>query len=315
MDLRERGAGVGIRLLQHLPFSRKTRVEHAWEHLTVPPKNWWNIPAVQRRWNKMITGTEEQTPVTWVAQRWLTKGEYRAISPGCGTGHRELRWAATGKFRHIEAFDLSPNRIRFAQEQARKEGLSHIITFSVADVNGVDFPPDTFDVIIVEDALHHFRPVEAVVHQFYTWLKPGGLFIMNEFVGPRRFQWSREQLTIATAALRLLPPEYRRLYRTGRIKRRVYRPGLIRMWLQDPSEAVESDRILPTVQHYFQVEALRGYGGSLLAIVLNGIAHHFVHDDPETRRWLALLFGIEDYFLNRGVLSHDYVFLVARKSA
>ncbi len=313
LDLLELGSEGWKRLRSRLTLSPEKRVTAAWQHVSAPPKNWWDIPAVRHRWNRMITGDEQQSPVEWVVSRWLSGTEYRAFSPGCGTGHRELRWAATGKFRHILAMDLSPTRIRLARQRAREAGLSHVVQFEVGNVFSHQMPDASLDVIIVEDALHHFAPVEEAVRRFHRWLKPGGLIIVNEFVGPRRFQWPEQQVKLATAALQLLPEEHRRLYRSGRVKQRVYRPGLLRMWLQDPSEAVESDQILPALQRYFQIETLRGYGGTLLALIFNGIAQHFVEETPQTHRYLELLFGIEDYFLQQDLLPHDYVFVVGRK--
>ncbi len=313
LDLRELGGSAWQRIFRRLQISHEERVAAAWAHVTAAPKNWWEIPAVRRRWNRLITGEETLTPVQWVCRRWLTEKEYVAFSPGCGTGYRELQWAATGKFRQIIAIDLSSPRIRFAQNRAQTMGLSNVTQFRVGNIFHQSFPQNTFDVIIVEDALHHFAPVKVAIQRLHHWLKPGGWIIVNEFVGPSRFQWSDLQLKLANAALQLLPDPYRRLYRSGRIKKRIYRPGLLRMWLQDPSEAVESHLILPTLHQYFSMETVRGYGGTLLALVLNGIAQHFVDDDPQALHWLSLLFGIEDYFIRQGILPHDYVFAVGRK--
>ena len=314
VDVRELGTVVWQRLWRQITDRRDSRVARAWAHVEAPPKNWWNIPAVRRRWNLKITRNEEKSPVAWVTERWLTGEGYRALSPGCGTGHREIEWAKSGKFSRIDAFDLSEHRIEYARQQAGEAGVNRVLRFFTANVNQVEFPPGSYDVIIVEDALHHFAPMETVVKRLHSWLKPGGLLVVNEFVGPNRFQWTREQLELATAMLRLLPEHFRRYYRSGNVKQRVYRPGLLRMVLQDPSEAVQSAAILPTIDRYFTVETFRPYGGTLLALVLNGIAHHFIEDTPEVRHWLELLFFVEDYFLEQAGLPSDYVFLVARKT-
>jgi len=49
----------------------------------------------------------------------------------------------------------------------------------------------------------------------------------------------------------------------------------------DPSECVDSSRILPTLQEEFSPVYEASYGGELLMFVLKDIAHHFIVLNPE----------------------------------
>ena len=95
------------------------------------------------------------------------------------------------------------------------------------------------------------------------------------------------------------------------MKHEVMRPSVARMILSDPSEAVESSRILPLLRESFDVLDVRGYGGTLLEPVLSGIAHNFVGNDADTQRLLGTCFAAEDALLTTGELDHDFVLVVA----
>ena len=98
----------------------------------------------------------------------------------------------------------------------------------------------------------------------------------------------------------------------GRTKRAVIRPSILRMVMLDPSESVESGRLLSLLHKHFEIEEQRGYGGSLLHLVLSGIAHNFLNDESETRRWLDLCFAVEDALLACAEIADDFVFAVGR---
>ena len=87
-------------------------------------------------------------------------------------------------------------------------------------------------------------------------------------------------------------------YRSRQLKTSVSGPGLWRMYLADPSEAAESDRIVPALRRHFRPLTEVALGGNLLTLVLKDIAHHFLReDDPPTQALLARLFALEDAFL------------------
>jgi len=73
----------------------------------------------------------------------------------------------------------------------------------------------------------------------------------------------------------------------------------------DPSECVDSSRILPTLQEEFSPVYEASYGGELLMFVLKDIAHHFIVLNPEKEQILQKLFDFEDHYLK----NNPYYFL------
>jgi len=301
------------KLFSKLHLTRDARVKAAWAHTEGAPSGWWDIPAIQRRWNLMISGNASIAHPQFVVQKYLRDARgLRALSLGCGTGGKETQWARTGKFSHIDAFDLSPQRIRAAREATRNTPEAHLIAYEVADVARYAWPPESYDVILFEHSLHHFSSLETLLQRVVRALKPNGLFVVNEFVGPSRFQWTQNQLAAVNGLLRQIPREYRTYYSTSFVKEAEVRPSRLRMLLSDPSEAIESSRILPVLKSIFDIVEIKGYGGALLHLLFSGIAHHFVQPDEITARWLQEAISREDDLMARGHIHHDFALVVCR---
>lgn len=301
------------RILGRFPVSRRARVASHWSHTESPPVNWWDIPAVQARWNRMITGKSTKSHQEYVAGKFAgRKTLLDALSPGCGTGGKEILWARTGKFRRIDAYDLSEERIRAANRSLGNSPEAAIVRYRTADVATLDLPAHHYDMVMFEHSLHHFSPLDALFTRLQRIVKPGGLIVANEYVGPTRFQWSDTQLSVVNDLLDLFPEEYSTLFSSQFTKPGARRPSKLAMWLSDPSEAIESARIRPLLEKHFEPVETRGYGGSVLHILFSGIAHHFIEPDEKARKLLDLCFSVEDLLLERGVIEHDFALLVYR---
>ncbi|MFN8826567.1 MAG: class I SAM-dependent methyltransferase [Planctomycetota bacterium] len=218
------------RLCAHLPRNAGTsarRLLWSGRRRTVdtysrPAKDdqWWSIPAVQRRWSRLVTGDPGLDHYQWIADRHLQRGGLCALSVGCGEGARELRWARTGRFRRVLGIDLSPYAIASARRAAAAAGLADVVQFEVGDLADPRVGGDAaFDVVIGEHSIHHLSPLRAVLQSLRQRLVPGGLVLVDEFVGPTKFQGTDAQLGWIN---RLLPqlPERLRVRQDGSTKRR-----------------------------------------------------------------------------------------------
>ena len=268
---------------------------------------WDHIPAVRRRWHTF--GGIETRFAEHVTRRWLSgRSGLRALSLGCGPGDRELEWARLGVFAQITGVDISPEQIEHATSNAKEAGLDHVLTFQVADARAALREAEGhYDVVLALNSLHHFSHLGEIVRLIARALGPGGLLIMDEYVGPSRFQWTSAQMRAANALLAALP-EPHRTQRDGQVKRRVVRPSRLAMWLDDPSEAVESSSLMPALHRRFAILEEHPYG-SILHLALHGIARNFLaEDDPGTVQAVQLCLAAEDQALGR--LGHDFTYAV-----
>lgn len=79
--------------------------------------------------------------------------------------------------KHIEATDASPEMI----EQARRDGTSTKLHFSVQDMFCLPYADASFDVAIVSNALHIVPHPELALQEIGRVLKPDGILIAPTF--------------------------------------------------------------------------------------------------------------------------------------
>jgi ubiquinone/menaquinone biosynthesis C-methylase UbiE len=301
-------------LLNKLLSSNKKKVETTWSKVSYQKDNWWDIPEVLERWNQLITGDNKLDYYEYTCEKYLkTSKELKGFSVGCGTGHRELKWASTGLFSQIDAIDISQERINYSIEEAKKNGFINIINYWVANIYELELTHNLYDVVFIEQTLHHFSPLKKVLTKLKYCLKPKGYLIINEFVGPTRFQWTERQLEIINSTLDLLPLKYRKKINNTDLKTNIFRPSKLSMILGDPSEAIESSNILKSLDEEFDLVELKEYGGTIILLLFYQIAQNFISDNELTKRWIKLCFEIEDLLLAENEIKSDYIFAVYKK--
>ncbi len=277
----------------------RTRSTFGDEHLETA--NWWIVPAVRQRWNKLITGDPGLRYEDYFVEKYLGDRQgLRMLSLGCGIASHERYLASFSCFEEITAIDLSSKLIEAARRKAQADGLENI-QFEVADINDLELPADYYDVVMFHASLHHFKNLQGLIgRKIPHTLKTGGLLLINEYVGPNRLQWPAHQVEEANRLLKeLVPTSHRSRFRSHRAKNHLTGPGWLRMLISDPSEAVESESILPLLHEYFTPLEEKPYGGNLLVLILKDIAHHFVDETHENQAILSALFKAEDKWLKQ----------------
>lgn len=302
------------RFLSALLGGRAGRVRRAWSHVNNPQGNWWDIPEVMERWNLLATGEPDKDYFGYFLEKHLPgRSSLGVLTLGCGTGQRELLLARSGRFSCIDAVDISSERIEHAMTVAEGDTCGGSINYLVGDVYSIELKEGRYDIVLAEQSLHHFSPLERILDRVNRFLKPDGFFFFNEFIGPARRQWTGEQLEAANTLLSKLPRRYR-IYRGGRsVKKRIYRPSRLLMMLADPSEAAESPKILPLVGEMFDVIEVGYYGGAVLHLLFKDIAQNFLDGEAETKRLLRMCFEFEDRLMAEGGIGSDFAVGICRK--
>ncbi len=292
--------------LKRAGISNSKRIKGAWNSVTARSDlHWWDIPAVRERWNKLATGNPRLEPNEYFFERYFPDGgNLNLLSPGCGTGDKEIALAGFWQVGSIDAFDIAEKRIEVAVRKAAEKNIKKI-RFFVADISRYDFGKEKYDIIIFDSFLHHVKEVEEMLSKCRAALKKDGFLIINEYVGPNRFQWSAAQLNAANKLLSALPAHLKRRA-SGKVKGKIYRPGILRMILSDPSEAVNSEAILPGLEKYFSPVEVHPYGGNILQLLLKDIERNFVDLTDEEKTELDKIFDAEDEFINKG--KSDFLF-------
>lgn len=308
--IKQRGLGF---ILSKLNRNSIKRTESAFNQLDYQSADWWIIPSVRERWNYLITGQKQFDYKQFFIQNLLNnQSNLRLISIGSGSCKNEIEFAKHRALEEVVCIDLAKDTLQKAEEVAKQSNLKNI-QFICADVNKIKLQNNSFDIVFFNASLHHFNHIdefiETVVKQC---LKPNGMLVINEFVGATRLQYSKNQLKKINEALKLIPNQYKTRYKSNILKQTFSGSGLFRMILADPSECIDSARILPTIHSHFETILEQPYGGNILMNVLKDISHHFVELNDEKQEILQTLFDFEDEYLTQN--SSDFVFGIYKKN-
>lgn len=282
---------------------------------------WLQHPNVQERINALATGEQGRDRFHYLVDKYFprqvgtTHRVKRALTLGCGHGEFERGVAGYDLAEIHDACDIADGAVSAAARLAREAGLSHI-RYKVADLNTIQLPRRNYDVVFGISSIHHVASLEHVFAEVVETLVPGGYFVLDEFIGPSKFQWTNDQLDAINTELQRMPMEFRRGLAAPFIpKGAVRRPSIAEMNAGDPSEAARSSEILDVLAQSFEIVEFRGYGGSLLHLLLDEIAGRFAPDNPQAMGYLRHLFELEDRLIAAGTLRHDFAVIVAQPKA
>jgi ubiquinone/menaquinone biosynthesis C-methylase UbiE len=275
---------------------------------------WTDSPLVNQLYiHPTISGVGEDNWVSWVILKYFTRPVRRALSICCGDGPLE-RYALRHKViaRRFDAFDASAGAIEIAGRKAEEAGVARRVQYAVADLNHCRLKRRRYEAAFAVMGLHHIQELEHVLEQIYRSLKPGSLFILNEFVGPDQFQWTPLQVQLANEQLQRIPERYRKSLVTGAIRNEVVRQTREEMTAGDPTESIRSSEILPLVSRMFEIVERVDYGGTIVNLVLEQIAGNF-QGTPEDVSILQALFDAERQLLRDGAIPSDFTLVIARR--
>ncbi len=300
---------------------RQERSAAAWSANPADAQGWYWMahPMVRARVNAFASGDpaiDSYGRLKQVLQaRGVTLPLGRAVSLGCGFGALERGLAAEGIIEEIDAYDIAPAAIAEARRLAAAAGLRGL-RYHVADLETMAFPPAEVDVVFAHSSVHHVERLEQLFAAVAAMLKPGGLFHLNEFVGPTRFQWTESQMALVNRFLGSLPPRLRRLP-SGQPRPLQARPTVAAMIAADPSESVRSSDIIPVLREQFDILEMRELGGAALHLGLAEIAQNFDPKSAEDQAILHAFFAAEDQAMRDGVVGSDFAVItaVARRSS
>ncbi len=309
LKLKQKGFSFLIRKL--LNFSTKNRVASKWDSFQTE-SDFWVIPEVKADWNFKISGDSNVTYEEYVSQKYLNKNaELKLLSVGCGEGLHERNFINHFPFSKVVGIDISSKSIANAISHAEKENIK--IDYFSGDFTKMNFENQKFDVVLFDSSLHHFNDITSFLkNNIEPLLSDDGIVVVFEYCGPNRLQWRTSQLKKVKEILSHLPKKYRKLINTNWIKQKSYRPGILRMYLVDPSEAPDSENLQNALHQNFEIVEEIRLGWNIIQPLFKNIAHHFVNDTPETKKWIQFILEEEAFFVKETNES-DAVFGIYKK--
>lgn len=107
------------------------------------------------------------------------------IDAGCGDGHLSITASeVVGRKGSVHALDIHGPSIDSLRSTVREKDLRNIHPGLVDITNGLPFPDEVFDMVLISNVLHglvHNREETLFLNEVERVLRPGGKFTVIEF--------------------------------------------------------------------------------------------------------------------------------------
>ncbi len=262
--------------------------------------NWWTNRMIVRDINRRVAGTAHAETSRGALDLGAglegARPRRLGVSVGCGNGVKEIALVRQGFVERMLCYDLAESRIEAARVRAAEAGLGDRLEFRLADAFGLHDAPE-FDLVYWNNALHHMFDVPAALAWSREVLHPGGLLLVDEYVGPSRMRFEDETLDYANAIRAMLPERLLAHPVPGRFHdRRLSREWFAARIARDPSEAVDAGRTLAAVAALFEAPVIRPTGGAVYFVALNGLVGNFDMSTDADRELLGHLLRLDEIY-------------------
>jgi ubiquinone/menaquinone biosynthesis C-methylase UbiE len=111
---------------------------------------------------------------------------------GCGAGGGAHFIMRNYEPKSVTAIDLIPANIKAAEELGALPGL----TFAVGDATSLQFPDNSFDVVVNIESSHSYSSIETFLSEVKRVLRPGGVFLFADH-RPIKDEWGPDRTLAA----------------------------------------------------------------------------------------------------------------------
>jgi len=286
-----------------IDYGISARVDNFWSAKYSPSGEtdltlcWWQCDAIIRHVNARVCGVDvpglSQGLYQLMPRRFGSRLPLaRAVSVGCGFGRKEADAINSLVIDAFDLFELSSEAVKRGRDLAAGEGLADRMHFQLGDAFRIVEETQVYDAVFWNNSLHHMLDVDAALEWSYRVLKPGGVLILDDYVGPTLMQWSDRLCDINTQYRRSLPKKYLAdpQHPGHSLPVEVRRPDKDSFVCIDPSEGADSERIIPSIRKYFPSAEIIPTGGGIYLLGLNVILHNLIAagDTEELSRALKL---------------------------
>lgn len=262
---------------------------------------------------KRLTGNANGNPLRTICQKYLSPSAAKMLAVGSGLAIVEESLVRDGFVDKLVAFEASKVAVETARERIARNGLSNRIEMRCGDVMQAGIEAESFDAVFVQAAIHHFYEIEEMFAFFHRILKPGGLIIYDEYVGPDHHMYEESVMSLMDEVNDSLSDEYRFDVIRNQIRNEVPQATLEWMLEMDPSEGVHASKILPLTYKYFDVMYRNDYGGTFMRPFFVGILPNFDFENEKDKTVARLIILIEDLLIRSGMIPSYHTVVVAKK--
>src|SRR5262249_23398991 len=237
----------------------------------------------------------------WITHltRWHGGPFRKALVLNCGNGWVERALLDRGVACAAVGIDIGADLGATATAAAGERA----IRYYRGDVNEAVLPEEGYDLVVNHAAAHHMSHIDRVFRAIAALLPADGVFVSWDYVGPHRNQYPGGLWEAAHAVNEALPPT---------LRSPMHYPRLHDMLAGDPTEAIHSELVLPTMRRYYRIEHERALGGGIAYLVLTHNASFLDAPAEATRPWLQLVLDRDASLTDRCPARTLFAYVLAR---
>lgn len=293
-------------------ISKRQKEAEYWSNYKEDPDRtrWWQSPTIIQHYNKTICGKEidgwNSGPIQLLKDKNLIPagGFERAISIGCGSAQKEIHLIKEGIVKHFTCVDIAQGMIEKGKENAKNQSVEHQMDFICGDIYTMADKKEYYDLVFWDNSLHHMQSADNAIRISCELLNPEGLLFCNDFIGNSRFQWTDMQMAIVNGIRLYLTEEYFESRNGNKYPRFLSTPTLQQMMNTDPSEAADSENIIPAVKKYFKNPTIINTGGLVYHLCLEDILQNM----PEKSEILIHMLTLDNQTIDFGLSLYAFIF-------
>lgn len=269
-------------------------------------QHWAHHPMVQASINSVGGGPLEH----WLAEQ-LPPDCRTVLSIGAGTARIELSMLASRKFERLVTIDVSPESVANSQEFAEELGMSDRVELLVGEFNGdlLQSLASDLDAVVFLDSLHHLPKVDSVLSEISEHLGGGGVVLGDEYVGPNRFSFEGQGVEIAKYFYKLLDEDVRSPWPELPL------PDPSAVAIDDPSEAIDSESILPALRRHFPDHTILPIGGGVAYPLWGGLDHDAIFETEAGGRTVGEILALDHRLTSAGIIEPYFCRFVGRQTS
>lgn len=286
----------------------KKVASHWDEYGRTPPKQWLHSLYVRKKVLLHPLKWHGGCWFNWLQRKYFEVPAENALSLCCGSGQHERRLAQVNIAKKITGMDISEGQLERARKEAEKAGYQDIIEYKQANIQEVELPENQYDFILVVAGLHHLINLPHVFKQIHRALKADGILVITEYVGPDHMDYPQWERDLFQKTLLTINPRKRVRGSTGELLIRSGQQTRDQAIARDPSEGVNSSRIMPNLKKYFEVDVEIEMGNSILRECLYDIIGNFSDDDEDDNKLIDNLIDLDRTLRKNGLIENHHVF-------
>jgi hypothetical protein len=223
-----------------------------------------------------------------------------ALILNSGNGWVERDLYDKGIIKSADCVEYNQDLINESNTKKEDRNLNYI----QHDINTVEFESEKFDLVLNFAAGHHIRYIEKVFINIRKWMKLDAYFIHNDYIGPQRNQYTKQQWLNMNNMNNTLSIKFRK---------QLGYPDVIQMMIDDPTEAINPQRIIPLLNDLFNIEYHTKSGGSLAYEILTHNDKLFNSNVEERTEIVNYLMKKDEEYMNKTGESFFH-FIMCRKN-